>query len=48
MDGWYYGELCPSVNRKILALLRIGYEFIGSDSEALFVSLEKYGERFRA
>jgi hypothetical protein len=27
IEGPYYGELSPSVNRKILSLLRIGYEF---------------------
>jgi hypothetical protein len=44
LSGWYYSKLNMISNRKISSLLKIGYEFVGSDSEQLYASLHKYIE----
>lgn len=46
-NGWYYAKLSPITNRKIMALLKIGYEFVGSYSEQLYVSLKGYIDQFK-
>lgn len=46
--GWVYGELSTTMNVKIMSLLKVGHEFVGSYSEALYGSLHSYVDRFKS